>query len=60
MIGLLTLAIEIFAELTADEKEEYEKAKATGLLDAVADEEEKVVKKEEEKKQKEKEKKEKK
>ena len=31
--------------MTADEKQEYEKAKASGLLDVVADEEEKVIEK---------------
>merc|ERR1711920_810890 len=32
-------------KLTSEEKAEYEKAKASGLLDAVADEEEKVIEK---------------
>merc|ERR1712123_85422 len=32
-------------KMTADEKQEYEKAKASGLLDVVADEEEKVIEK---------------
>lgn len=36
--------------MTEQEKQEYEKLKASGLLDAVADEEKKVVKKEQEKK----------
>merc|ERR1711997_351100 len=37
-------------KMTEQEKQEYEKLKASGLLDAVADEEKKVVKKEQEKK----------
>merc|ERR1712106_1184816 len=45
-------------KMTADEKREYEKAKASGLLDVVADEEEKVIEKKKEKVQKKEEKKE--
>ena len=32
-----------FKELTTEERAEYEKAKANGLLNVVADEEEKVI-----------------